>query len=323
MPREVAFADFFGHLSPAHHVLYEHCASVDRPRLLDRLAAVLPSSPALPGLVLRDPFAGLTVLDLAFLLEADENADDLVCDVLDLLLPKVVAEVRAHVRMAYDMRFGPSLAKTLGWLVLEGRGAALESMQVPALLDALTLEHAPRAHGFRACVEQPRVADNCEPFRAIGSDLPFLTTEEEIGALLPPAEEGASAVASLEVLVVAGLFHRATGFFRGLCETPQADESVLFAHPAVKAGVLVKWEKYAKVRFQGLFVTYAVFLALFTAWTVAETAAELDESPGPRGLRILVSAFASFYVSSNSTVERIVSKFCLNALCLRTVENAL
>ena len=49
--------------------------------------AVLASSQALPGLVMRDPFAGLTVLDLAFLLEADENADDLVCDVLDLLLP--------------------------------------------------------------------------------------------------------------------------------------------------------------------------------------------------------------------------------------------
>jgi hypothetical protein len=184
------------------------------------------------------------------------------------------------------MRCDRSVAKAVGWLVQEGRASALQSIKVPQILDALTQQPNPAEFGFLCRVTQPRLADNSKLFRAIGSEIPCLSTKEQFDAVLPRRTVGASSTASLEVLMMGGLFNEDTGFFRGLCETPQADEDALFAHPAVKAGVLVKWEHYAQKKFFVIFVGYISFMATFTAWTLAETAEDLHESPWPRRWRI-------------------------------------
>ena len=80
---------------------------------------------------------------------------------------------------------------------------------------------------------------------------------------MPKALDGASASASLKVVGLGGLFCQESLFFQGLCQTPQANESALFSHPAVKAGVLVKWQGYAEARFRGLFLCYVLFLSFF------------------------------------------------------------
>ena len=55
--------------------------------------------------------------------------------------------------------------------------------------------------------------------------------------------------------------------------------SVLFE--VVKAGVQVKWERYARSRFYLLCGWYALFVILFTAWSVTEGAVDPEVTTGP------------------------------------------
>ena len=144
---------------------------------------------------------------------------------------------------------------------------------------------------------QPRLADSSTPFRARASSTPYLRTKEEFSLVLPETQFGASAGASLQVVGLGGLFCHDSLFFRGLCETPQVNESALFRHPVVKAGVLVQWQGYAEVRFRGLFVCYVLFLSLFTAWTLAETRGAVVGSTWLRRLRIGTTFFALCFLA--------------------------
>ena len=109
-------------------------------------------------------------------------------------------------------------------------------------------DNAPEEAGFPGGDVQPRLADSSTPFRARASSTPYLRTKEEFSSVLPETQFGASAGASLQVVGLGGLFCHDSLFFRGLCETPQANEIALFRHPVVKAGVLVQWQGYAEVR---------------------------------------------------------------------------
>ena len=124
-------------------------------------------------------------------------------------------------------------------------------------------DNAPEEAGFPAGDVQPRLADSSTPFRARASSTPYLRTKEEFRLVLPETQFGASAGASLQVVCLGGLFCHDNLFFQGLCQTPQANESALFSHPAVKAGVLVKWQGYAEARFHRLFLCYVLFLSFF------------------------------------------------------------
>jgi WD40 repeat protein len=299
-----------GALGPysVHLVLYDQIAAVAtaalkgkryyQQKLLGALKTVLKTSSS--DVVLRDPFWGLTVIDMILLLRdvevwGETDSADVVCEVLDLLLPKVVAEMKKEPRLSSACH--KSVGNTLGWLVNEGKAAALQTTKIPDILDALVVEHAPEELGFRSHATQPRLADNCTPFRATGSPVPLLQTQEEMDLVLPRATVGASSIAQLQVLLIGGLFNADTCFFQGLCETPQADEAALFAHPVVKAGVLVKWEQYAHKRFFALFLGYVCFLVLFTIWSVAESAHDIDGTPLLNVLRIATAGFAAFFMA--------------------------
>ena len=84
--------------------------------------------------LVRDAFLGVTSIDLAFLLLKKDfkdglaEAEDLVCDVLDLVLKPAVAAMRESPLKSYAEGCDRSIAYAVGWLVKEGRAAALQSI---------------------------------------------------------------------------------------------------------------------------------------------------------------------------------------------------
>ena len=128
---------------------------------------------------------------------------------------------------------------------------------------------------------QPRLADSSISFRATAAPNPCICEEADFNLVLPPATSGANAVMTLQVLFLGGLFSGSSRFFSGICQTPQADEDAIFKHPAVKAGVQVKWEGYARLRFYMIFGLYAAFVILFTVWSVTEGVVDPDATTGP------------------------------------------
>ena len=93
----------------------------------------------------------------------------------------------------------------------------------------------------------PTDADSSVRLRATGSDTPWLVTG--FADVLPQSTAGSNSAARLEVVFLRGLFSSRTGFFEGLCETLRDSNQLIFSHRAVKAGVLYKWEHYARPKF--------------------------------------------------------------------------
>ena len=107
--------------------------------------------------------------------------------------------------------------------------------------------------------------------------------------VLPAANGGANAAVTLKVALLGGLFSESSRFFQGICLKPQADEDALFKHPVVRAGVQVKWERYARPRFLLIFGWYVLFVTLFTCWSIAEPLADVEKI-GPRPLSVVTLA---------------------------------
>ena len=73
----------------------------------------------------------------------------------------------------------------------------------------------------------------------------------------------------------------------GLCTTPQADDHELFEHPAVRAGILYKWQQHASHFFHLIGLAYVACLVLFSLWSVEISSAGLvTRAEAPRSQTI-------------------------------------
>ena len=62
---------------------------------------------------------------------------------LGLLLPPLVAQMKAFPKMAYANRADEALARALGWLVAEGQASALTQLSVPDILGSSITANSP------------------------------------------------------------------------------------------------------------------------------------------------------------------------------------
>ena len=77
---------------------------------------------------------------------------------LGLLLPPLLAQMKAFPKMAYANRADEALARALGWLVAEGQASALTQLSVPDILGSSITANSPSKS--RKDLERSRRCEN-------------------------------------------------------------------------------------------------------------------------------------------------------------------